>query len=48
MSSAAFFAFAPDQRAVLLRHAAQLLHAPIPVIEAVGGGGVRCTIAELF
>jgi hypothetical protein len=47
MSSAAFTSFTPGQRATLLTHAAALHHAPIPLLEAVGGGSVRCCIAEL-
>jgi len=31
-----------------LKHEKQLLHADISTIEKVGGGGVRCAIAELF
>jgi len=49
MSSRAFAAFTEDQRAVLKAAVpGGLLHAAIPTIEAVGGGGVRCCIAELF
>uniref|UniRef100_A0A383VAN1 Amidinotransferase n=1 Tax=Tetradesmus obliquus TaxID=3088 RepID=A0A383VAN1_TETOB len=48
MSSQAYHAFKPDQRAVLRRHVAELVHAPIDTLEKVGGGGVRCALAELF
>ena len=30
------------------RHVAALHHAPIDTLEHIGGGGVRCTLAELF
>ncbi|WIA12391.1 hypothetical protein OEZ85_012437 [Tetradesmus obliquus] len=48
MSSQAYHAFTPQQRAVLRRHVAELVHAPIDTLEKVGGGGVRCALAELF
>ena len=48
MSSRAHDAFLPEQRAALLRHCAALHHAPVPTLEDVGGGGVRCTLAEIF
>lgn len=48
MSTAAHDAFTGEQRAALLRHTAALLHAPVPTLERVGGGGVRCCIGELF
>ncbi|KAI8464479.1 MAG: Amidinotransferase-domain-containing protein [Monoraphidium minutum] len=48
MSSQAYNAFTPDQRRVMGRHLAGLVHAPIDTLENVGGGGVRCAIAELF
>eukprot|EP00242_Pyramimonas_sp_CCMP2087_P001000 CAMPEP_0198232004 /NCGR_PEP_ID=MMETSP1445-20131203/115499_1 /TAXON_ID=36898 /ORGANISM="Pyramimonas sp., Strain CCMP2087" /LENGTH=494 /DNA_ID=CAMNT_0043912651 /DNA_START=119 /DNA_END=1603 /DNA_ORIENTATION=+ len=48
MSSQAHDAFTPAQRATLLKHVAALHHAPIPTLEAIGGGGVRCCIAEVF
>jgi hypothetical protein len=44
----AYHAFTPDQRATILRHVASIVHAPIDTLERVGGGGVRCTLAELF
>lgn len=47
MSSAAFHAFTAEQREVLEQHA-RLVHAPIPTIERLGGGSVRCMIAEVF
>ena len=48
MSTAAHNAFTPDQRRELLRHVRRLCHAPFDTIEHIGGGGVRCAIAEIF
>jgi hypothetical protein len=48
MSTQAYRAFTEDQRKTILRHCAAIAHAPIDTIESVGGGGVRCAIAELF
>lgn len=48
MSSQAYHAFTEDQRRVMRRHVADLVHAPIDTLERVGGGGVRCALAELF
>lgn len=47
MSTGAHDAFSQAQREVMLEHTARLVHADISTIEKVGGGGVRCTIAEL-
>jgi len=47
LSETAFQALKPDQRISLEKHA-QLVPVPIPTIEAVGGGSVRCMIAENF
>lgn len=47
MSSAAHEGFGEDQREQLLGGVEKLVHADISTIERVGGGGVRCTIAEL-
>lgn len=47
MSSAAHAAFDSHQREVLSEYAA-LVHAPIPTIERLGGGSVRCMLAEVF
>lgn len=46
LSTAALAGFDPAQRAVLERHAT-LVAAPLDCIEAVGGGGARCMLAEL-
>jgi len=48
MSTQAYNAFTPAQRATILKHCADIVHAPIDTIETVGGGGVRCALAELF
>jgi hypothetical protein len=48
LSSRAHQAFTAAQRAALLRHVARLVHARIDKLEDVGGGSVRCCIAELF
>ena len=46
MSAAALASFQPEQRRCLERYAT-LLDAPVPTIEAVGGGSVRCMIADI-
>jgi len=48
MSTQAHDAFTEGQRRQMLRHCAGLVHAPIDTLERVGGGGVRCSLAELF
>lgn len=47
LSETAFRALWPEQRLALERHA-QLVPVPVPTIEAVGGGSVRCMLAENF
>lgn len=47
-SAQAYNAFTEDQRRAIRRHCADIVHAPIDTLERVGGGGVRCTLAELF
>lgn len=47
MSSAAWQAFSPSQRAALERHAT-LLHTELSAFERLAGGSARCLIAELF
>lgn len=47
LSETAFLALKPDQRISLEKHA-QLVPVAIPTIETVGGGSVRCMIAENF
>jgi hypothetical protein len=46
MSSAARASFRPDQLRTL-EGSGELVDAPIPTIEAVGGGSVRCMIADI-
>jgi hypothetical protein len=46
LSSAARASFRPDQLRALERHGA-LVETAIPTIEAVGGGSVRCMIADI-
>jgi len=47
MSETAFHALMPEQRIALQRHG-QLVPVAVPTIEAVGGGSVRCMLAENF
>ena len=44
----AYSALSEDQRRAIRRHVADIVHAPIDTLEKVGGGGVRCTLAEYF
>jgi hypothetical protein len=46
LSAAALVSFTPDQRRTLERFG-QLIDAPIPTIEAVGGGSLRCMLADI-
>eukprot|EP00873_Tetraselmis_striata_P017038 jgi/Tetstr1/437302/TSEL_002786.t1 len=48
MSTQAYNAFTEDQRRTLLRHCASIIHSPIDTLERIGGGGVRCTLGEIF
>lgn len=47
MSAQAHAALRDEQRAVLQLHG-RIVAVPVPTIEAVGGGSVRCMLAELF
>jgi hypothetical protein len=47
MSSQAYQALSDVQREVLQEHGA-IIHAPINVIEQLGGGSARCMIAEIY
>ena len=47
MSEAALRALAPDRRRRIERHGA-IVAVPIPTIERLGGGSVRCMLAEVF
>jgi hypothetical protein len=46
MSTTAWNSFDPAQRRVLEGHGS-VVAADIPVIEGLGGGGVRCMLAEI-
>ena len=48
MSTRAHNAFTEEQRAVMLKHVCELYHAPIDTLEDLGGGEVRCCLAEVF
>ena len=47
LSDAAYLSLRPEQRQRLQQHG-QLVPVPVPTIEAVGGGSVRCMLAENF
>jgi hypothetical protein len=47
LSQSAFDALTPAQRTVL-GHYCELVPLPIPTIETIGGGSVRCMLAEVF
>ncbi len=47
MSSRAYNSLAPKQIHKLERHAS-LVHSPVPTIEDLGGGSVRCMMAEVY
>jgi hypothetical protein len=47
MSSRAYDAFTPEQRAVLAE-SRSILHSDISAIEKLGGGSTRCMLAEIF
>jgi hypothetical protein len=47
MSQSAYDEYTPGQRAVLSADK-QLLPVAVPTIQAVGGGSVRCMVAEIF
>jgi hypothetical protein len=48
MSAQAFAAFGPDARARLASGVDRIVAVPVPTIERLGGGSVRCMIAEVF
>jgi hypothetical protein len=48
MSTRAYTHFTEDQRAFLLKHVDEIVHADISTIENIGGGSVRCMMGELF
>jgi hypothetical protein len=47
MSTGAHASLRPDQRRALETLAGELVHVPVPTIERVAGGGVRCMIADI-
>jgi len=47
MSSQAYNALAAEQIAQIEKHS-KILHSDITTIEQLGGGGVRCMLAEVF
>lgn len=47
LSTGALNAFSSEQRR-LLEGFGELVHCDVPTIEQIGGGGVRCMIAEIF
>lgn len=47
MSQSAHNALTTEQRTTLESHAGPIVAAPIPTIETLGGGSVRCMLAEL-
>ena len=47
MSGAAFRSLLPDQIASIEKHA-RIIHSDVDTIESIGGGSVRCMIAENF
>ena len=48
MSQSALDSLAPAQRARLHQHVDAIVAAAIPTIERIGGGSVRCMLAEIF
>jgi hypothetical protein len=48
MSSRAQAALTPAQRELLRAHSGAIVASPIPTIETLGGGSVRCMLAEIF
>jgi len=47
MSSTAFYSLTDHQRKSIERYY-KIVHSPIPTIEALGGGSVRCMLAEVY
>ena len=48
MSKTAFDALAPGQKNIFERNGVKLVASDIHVLETIGGGSVRCCIAQLF
>jgi len=47
MSTRARDSLSPQQRSLIEQHAGPIVAAPIPTIETLGGGSVRCMLAEV-
>jgi hypothetical protein len=47
LSTRAEQSLTPQQRELLIKYSGRLISAPIPTIETIGGGSVRCMIAEI-
>jgi hypothetical protein len=47
MSATAFHSLTAAQRELINKHAGRIVSAPIPTIETLGGGSVRCMLAEV-
>jgi len=47
MSARARDSLSPQQRELIEQHAGPIVAAPIPTIETLGGGSVRCMLAEI-
>lgn len=47
MSTSAFQSLTNEQRNFIEQHAGPIVHAAIPTIETLGGGSVRCMLAEV-
>lgn len=48
MSTQAYTALTPNQRALLRTDGMRIAHAPIETIETYGGGSARCMVGEIF
>ena len=48
MSTRAFKAFREDQKQAFVDAGVEILHSPLDDLERIGGGGIRCCIAEIF
>jgi hypothetical protein len=48
MSGSAYNAFTEEQKKDMLEHVDKLIHCDIPTIEEIGGGSIRCMMAELY
>lgn len=48
MSTGAFKSLTASQLATIRQHCDDIVHSPLEIIEALGGGGARCMIAEIF